>query len=490
MLLTRSTWIVLSSLALGAAACGLDSTADSAGDGFGGGDGFGATPGGVKDMELARELLDNGQIPPPGAILVEGMFSEHDLGLAGEPCKRTLCLRAAAGIAPDAEGTPAGWVQLGLSSTVDPETWARPSTTFVMTVDVSGSMGWEYQDGEYPSAGQLSRELLRGLAEELTRRDRVAIVTYGDDVGEPLRLTAGDDPAFDAVVEGLSTDGSTNMEAGLVRAYRIAREAIQDGETDEVRILLFTDVQPNVGLTEASDFERMVSDGADDGIGITVLAVGLGIGPEVLASMAHLRGGNAFSFFRQSDVEAFMAEDWPWFTSPIAHDLSLEVTPRADLQVGEKYGFPGGEQPGLEVSSVFLSRRKGALLFSLEGDDLSAMGADIALSYIDADGERVNEQLTAAHGGEPLDERGHHFDQEATARATSLALLVSGMRRAAELYAESPDQAETIMSRTDERFAADAAAIADPTLDVELEMSARMLALISERAEQGTLYGQ
>src|SRR5689334_17183734 len=87
--------------------------------GPGGGD-FGATVGGVKDLHLARDLIARGQVPPAAALLVEAMFAEHDLGLAGPPCADTLCLRGALGVAPDAAGVSEGWMQVGLSSTIDP----------------------------------------------------------------------------------------------------------------------------------------------------------------------------------------------------------------------------------------------------------------------------------------------------------------------------------------------------------------------------------
>src|SRR5688572_17038984 len=158
-----------------------------AGGGYGGGD-FGATPGGVKDMRFARDLIANGQVPPAAALLVEGMFSEHDLGLTGEPCIDTLCLRAGLGIAPDRDGDARGWLQVGLSSNVDPDTFQRPDTTYVMTVDVSGSMGWGYNG---ISPGNLARELLYALVDPIEGRDQVAIVTYGSDVRTALPFTSG-----------------------------------------------------------------------------------------------------------------------------------------------------------------------------------------------------------------------------------------------------------------------------------------------------------
>src|SRR5215208_6216882 len=140
MISTRLTALA----ALLASACGMSSDF-SGGSPTSGGD-FGATPGGVKDMHLARDLIAQGTVPPAAALLVEGMFSEHDLGLTGAPCALPLCLRAAGGVAPDLDGHPRGWLQIGMSSAIDSSTWQPPPTTYVMTVDVSGSMGWEAGD--------------------------------------------------------------------------------------------------------------------------------------------------------------------------------------------------------------------------------------------------------------------------------------------------------------------------------------------------------
>ncbi len=182
------------------------------------------------------------------------MFAEHDLGLTGAACARTLCLRGAAGIAPELDGTTRGWAQVGLSSTIDPTTWQRPSTTFVLTVDVSGSMGWGTVSDAYPTPGKLSRDLLHALATQLRPDDRVAIVTYGSNVDVPLALTAGDQQGtIHQRIENLSENGSTDTEAGMVKAYQLGAAA--RGTTEQVRVIVFTDVQPNVGATAGTEFE-------------------------------------------------------------------------------------------------------------------------------------------------------------------------------------------------------------------------------------------
>jgi len=466
-------------VALAASACGGDYGAGSPGD-------FGATVGGIKDLRLARDLIARGQVPPAAAVLVEAMFAEHDLGLAGPPCAETLCLRGGLGIAPGADGEARGWVQVGLSSTIDPATYVRPDTTFIYTVDVSGSMGWDSGAG---TPGELSRRLMRALAPRLTARDRLAIVTYGSSVSTVLPPTAGDQQlAIARAIDGLSEGGVTDMESGLRRAYELGRAARAGG--GNVRVVLFTDTQPNVGATTPTAFDQLVTEGASGGVGLTVVALGLGIGAEVLQSIASQRGGNAFSLITTEDVDDFVRDEDPWFATPIAFGLRVGVRTSAGVGIESPYGFPVGfaEDPTFKVESVFLSKRKGALLVSLAGDDLTALGAELALTYVDDRGAQHSATIPLARDGATLDERGQWFAQESTARATALALITQAMHDACEIYAASPAEAQAILRPALARFEADAAALAAEDLPVEVDLAQDLLRLFELGAPQGTLY--
>ena len=462
------------------AACGADG-------GYGGGGGTGATVGGVKDMHLARELIARGQIPPPAALLVEGMFAEHDLGLAGAACLDTLCLRAAAGVAPDRDDVSRGWIQIGLSSNVDPAIYRRPATTFIYTVDVSGSMGW---GGGEATPGELARQVLHELADHIDAGDKAAIVTYGSSVSVPLGF-GSDRGRLHAAIDRLSEGGVTDMESGVRRALELGREARGRGEL--VRIVLFTDVQPNVGATSPSAFEQLVAGGADEGVAITVLGLGLGMGPEIMQSMAHVRGANAFGIITAADVDTFVADEYPWFVAPIAYDLSVGLALPAGLDVATPYGFPTGfaDEPTLTATSVFLSKRRGALLVSIAGDAtaLEGLDADLALTWTTPAGFARSTALHVTRGGAQVDARGQWFQQHATQRTTALALLVDGMHEAAEQYPFSRAEAEAIMAAAQARFEADATASGAEDLIPEVDLGRAMLALIRAGAPQGTRYG-
>jgi Ca-activated chloride channel family protein len=473
--------------ALAAAGCtGFDGGFEASGGYSGSGGDFGATPGGVQDMGLARELIGKGRVPPAEAFNVEGMFSEHDLPLEGERCSTTLCLRGAMGIAPDEDEESSAWLQVGFSSTIDPETFQRPSLTIMATVDISGSMTGTPLD--------VSKAMMHALIDELRPTDSFGIVTYGSTSEVAFPVTPVTDvERLHAVVDGLSTDGSTNMEAGLRTAF--GHLAATDGTTDLRRVWLFTDVQPNVGASTASEFETIVGNAADEGIGLTVFGVGLGLGQQVMIGMSHLRGGNAFSIFSAEDVEDLMAESWPWMACPIAYDLSMSVSPADGLTLAEAYGIPAAddsEDIGLEIASVFLSRKRGAILLRFLGVDGTPLSSDphveLSLSYTSIDGESFVDRIVASVSAHELDDRGIASSQPSVRKTIALAVLVRAMRSAAEVYGDDQEAAVAIMERATTRIEADAAALSDEALETEVQLSRDLLALMQEGAEQGDLY--
>ncbi|MCP4291479.1 MAG: VWA domain-containing protein [bacterium] len=476
--------------------CGETFSPDSGGGPFSNGSNeFGATQGGVQDMGLARELISNGLVPPAPAFTVEGMFSEHDLPIEGESNNSILNLNGALGYAPDLSGEDSGWVQIGMSSNIDPETFERPSLSFVACVDVSGSMGWPYsgEGNEYPTPGSITRALLTRLTEQLDENDRVGMVTYGADVSVFLNPISADSPQVAAAIAGLSSNGSTNMEAGLQRAFAMAQSEM-NAETDDVRVLLFTDVQPNVGATSPGSFREMAENAADEQIGMTVFGVGVGMGQEVMNAISDNWGGNAYSLFTPNDVNELVEMNWPWMVAPIAHGLSLEISTPTEFSVNASFGFPGppGEDLGFTVASVFPSPRKGALLACLKPDEgISFAGATISgnLSFTTISGENIHQELTWNFPEEIPEENGQYFDQPAVAKTVALAIMVSGMKSSAEQYQDDPEAAVELMQQVSSRIEADAAAFGDDSLDAEVALAASLLLLMESGAEQGDMYG-
>jgi len=64
------------------------------------------------------------------------------------------------------------------------------------------------------------------------------------------------------------------------------------------------------------------------------------------------------------------------------------------------------------------------------------------------------------------------------------------MHEAAKLYAEDQAASYELMRAASERFAADATALGDEDLTIEVELAAALTTLIQNHAPQGTLYGE
>jgi len=462
------------------------------GGGPGGGE-FGATQGGVQDMTLARSLVDQGMVPPPEAFVVEAMFSEHDLPLTGQGCTHTLCLRAAMGVAPDATGIPAAWLQIGMSSIIDPDTYVRPTQTLVAVVDVSGSMSWSMSNEM--SAGGLSRQLLHAITDELDGSDQFAMVTFGTTSQVELPVTSGaSQQVIHSEIDALQQDGSTNMEAGIQTSIPVAQAAA--GQTDEVRIMIFSDYNPNVGATEPTEFQELVQTAADDGIGVTLFGLGLGLDPSVMKAMSEIRGANAFSATDASEIDALMEDSWPWMACPLAYDLRVNLQAAVGYEISASYGFPGesgAATADLEVATVFLSKRKGGMVVKLiptAGGSIGPTSAQLKLDYLTPEGQPITNLLSADYAGQALSASGQYMPQIGVARATALANLVSEMCRAAEAYAVDHATAVAILQNALDRFVSDVAEFQDAAeLQVEIDFTQALLTLMQADAPQGNLYG-
>lgn len=444
-------------------------------------------------MSFARALIAEGIVPPPEAFQVSGMLSEHEVGLAKEPCEQALCLDGALAIAPAIDGSPAAWLQIGMSSNLDPDLFVRPSITVVAAVDVSDAMGWETANTEVTPA-TLARELLLSIAADLGPNDRIAIITYASRVLMPLPLTSGPSQSAVAdVLERLSGDGAANADAGLLRAFTIAQGAL--GQTDETRVLLFTPTEPEAGT--GSRFELLASSHAQEGVGLTVVGLGLdlGLSAEFMSTVSRIEGGNAFSLTKLDQVDRLMVEDWAFLARPIATSLNVGVIASAEISVADVYGLYtfNAYSANLQKRSVFFSRRQRPLLLRLAPTDgqLIPFETGTTFDYLLPESNNPGyDNLTSGYRGEPLDDRGHYYEQPAIAKTVALALLTSGMREAAELYNQFSLDGVSVMTAAYTRFEADAAALGDSALDPELELAAALLTLMQTGAPQGELPAQ
>lgn len=327
--------------------------------GFGGE--AGATPGGGQDLALAREKVAQGQVPSVEDLPYEGLYSEHDLPIDGARCEDVLCVRAGAAVAADYDAAgPSGWVQLGLSSNVDLSKFQRPPLNAAIVIDQSGSMGTEKMEAAKAAADKLI---------ELLGPDDVLTVVMFDNRSQVLigPLPVVDRAAFHDKVRSIYADGSTCIECGLRDGFD-AMARMKSGARAN-RLFLFTDAMPNVGATGDGEFMTLLESAAEQAMHVSVFGVGLDFGQALTTRITSVRGANAFFLADAERTRKVFDEDFDLLVTPLAYDLAFSLTPGAPMGLTKVYGVPGTTPTSFtqEVKTVFLSRKRGAILAQLTG---------------------------------------------------------------------------------------------------------------------------
>ncbi len=144
----------------------------------------------------------------------------------------------------------------------------RPRQNLVFLIDVSGSM-------DSPDKLPLVKRSFLLLLEELGSQDTISIVTYASRDEVVLDgVNAGEKTAIMDKIDSLQAGGSTAGADGINTAYELAKKHfIKDGNN---RIILATDGDLNVGISDEGSLGRLVTEKKKDGIFLSVLGFGDG----------------------------------------------------------------------------------------------------------------------------------------------------------------------------------------------------------------------
>ena len=163
-----------------------------------------------------------------------------------------------------------------------------PASNLVFLIDVSGSMS---PSDRLP----LLQECFVMLAENLTAKDTVSIVTYaGSDTTVLEGVSGNNQREIINAINGLRAGGSTNGGDGIISAYRLAEKYFIEGGNN--RIILATDGDLNVGITSEKELIDLVSEKRDSGVFLSVLGVGSGNIKDNKMKALALHGNGNYSF--------------------------------------------------------------------------------------------------------------------------------------------------------------------------------------------------
>jgi len=195
----------------------------------------------------------------------------------------------------------------------------RPGANLVFLLDVSGSMN-------SPDKLPLLTDGLKLLTGSLNEKDHVAIVVYAGGTGVVLPSTSGADKnAITSALSALSAGGSTNGGAGIELAYAEAKKGFIQGGIN--RVILATDGDFNVGITDRSKLIELVQAKAKDGVFLTCLGFGRGdMKDATLEGLADKGNGNYAYIDTQAEARKVLSEQAGSTLQTIAKDVKIQVT--------------------------------------------------------------------------------------------------------------------------------------------------------------------
>ncbi len=256
------------------------------------------------------------QLPPQDAVRVEEMINyfDYDYRFTGDKHPFSVHLETAS--SPWKAGNRI--VRIGLKAK-ELSANKRPPSNLIFLIDCSGSMG---NKDKLP----LLKESCIALVENLTEDDRIGIVTYAGGAGIELDPVHGDQKEeIIRVINGLRSGGSTNGEGGIRIAYDLAKKNfIKDGTN---RIIIATDGDFNVGISDRSQLIKLVKDRADkDNIYLTALGFGEGnIKDHNLEQIANNGNGEYYYIDSFKEGKRVLVDKMNSTLVTIAKDVKIQV---------------------------------------------------------------------------------------------------------------------------------------------------------------------
>ena len=171
----------------------------------------------------------------------------------------------------------------------------------------------------------LVQRSLKMLTQQLDERDRVAMVVYAGASGLVLPATPADEQhRIQTAIEQLRSGGSTNGGAGIALAYRIAAGNFIEGGVN--RVILATDGDFNVGITDQGSLTRLIEEKAKSNIFLTVLGYGMGnLKDSTMEMLADKGNGNYAYIDTFSEAKKVLKYQLTGTMVTIAKDVKIQI---------------------------------------------------------------------------------------------------------------------------------------------------------------------
>ena len=265
---------------------------------------------------VVRSSLIGGVMPPHEAVRIEEMINYFPYDYAA-PAEGDAPFRSTVSVTDTPWNPDTQLVHIGIQGEL-PAVEDRPPLNLVFLIDTSGSM-------EHPDKLPLLKQSLALMLSKLSAQDQVSIVTYAGSAGQVLEPTsAAERDTILGALDNLSAGGNTAGQDGLQQAYAVAEGMTEEGEVS--RVILATDGDFNVGISDPEELERFIAGKRESGTYLSVLGFGRGnLDDAVMQSLAQNGNGQAAYIDTLSEAQKVLVDQFTGALYPIADDVKIQV---------------------------------------------------------------------------------------------------------------------------------------------------------------------
>jgi Ca-activated chloride channel family protein len=262
-----------------------------------------------------RRFLNDGSLPPKDAVRLEELVNYFPY--AYPKPEGDVPFSVATELATTPWNPETRLLRVAIKA-ADLSAAELPPANLVFLVDVSGSM--DRREGL-----PMVQSTLKLLVDQLRPQDRVALVTYAGNASVVLESTSGSEKAkIRTAIDQLSAGGSTAGESGIQLAYQEAQKGLLKGGIN--RILLATDGDFNVGISDFETLKQLAADKRKTGVSLTTLGFGTdNYNEQLMEQLADAGDGNYAYIDNLREARKVLVDQLSSTLAVVAKDVKIQV---------------------------------------------------------------------------------------------------------------------------------------------------------------------
>jgi len=204
--------------------------------------------------------------------------------------------------------------------------FTRPRLNLSIVLDRSGSM-----DG---SKMLQAREAAKFCVDQMLPSDRLSVVIFDEHIdllfpSEPVT----NKQSMKDLISRVEARGSTALHEAWVRGgLTVSDELLGTGIN---RVLLITDGQANVGLTNVDEIVSQAMGLFRRGVSTSTIGIGKDFNEDLLMPMAQSSGGNAWHVVESEDMQRIFQTELEGLITQFAHTVSLGMVPADGVVISD-----------------------------------------------------------------------------------------------------------------------------------------------------------